>query len=485
MSGRRRILMGTGTGVALVLLYVLLSAESGIRIPDKSSLPQAPGGVDWSAVEKEVSRDLIPYLRINTVRGNERAGALFLKAILEKNGIAARLVTFPGAPERAALVAELPGNKSDGGIILANHIDVVEANAAEWIVPPFSGTVKDGRIYGRGAIDMKGMGMMQLYAFILLKRMKVNLERKVMFLATADEESFGPYGAKYLTTTKKEIFQGYKYLWNEGGIGTKDVAFPGSRVFNLQYAEKGILWLKVKAKGTSGHGSTPHPRYAAADLLHFLREVEEMESGIKITAETAAFFRQVGEKAPFPNSFFLKRSRNFLVQKILAPIIQKNRHLTAMTSNTRSFTGLSTEKGGINVITSGAEGTIDIRLLPGNTPEEYLARLKKLADPHGVEIEVMSSTSPTQSPIDSEMFGVMARTAMENAPDAVVAPFLSPGSTDSAHYRAIGLECFGLMPALVNSDDLDGIHGKNENVSLENLRMGTKVIFEAVNGMNR
>ncbi|MBI3396128.1 MAG: M20/M25/M40 family metallo-hydrolase, partial [Spirochaetia bacterium] len=260
---------------------------------------------------------------------------------------------------------------------------------------------------------------------------------------------------------------------------------PGSLIFNLNYAEKGLLWLKLKATGSSGHGHSPHVRYAALDMLEFLDAVRHMESGPVIGDETALFFYQLGEASSFPNSFLLKRSRNAVVKQVLSLFINKNRFLRSMTSNTRTVTGFHADESGINVIANQATANLDIRLLPGVAPKAYLERIVRLAKQYNVEVQVAGMNEATASPIKSDFFKVLGRVAMQNVPGAVVAPFLSPGGTDCAYFRKIDMDCYGLIPILADSDELDGLHGKNESITEDNLRLGTRIIFETLIGMNR
>ncbi len=472
------------TLLCVLILYVVLNFETEIQIAKEGSYPTPKENIDWNQISGIAANDLQGFLKIQSVRGREREACIYLQKILSREGISSRLIEYPGKPDRTNLIAELPGTSDIGGIILTNHVDVVEANPKEWNLHPFSGTNVNGRIHGRGAVDMKGMAVMQLHAFIQIKKSNLKLKRKLMFLAIADEESRSAYGAKFLVEKHPEIFKGYEYVLNEGGVGTKDVAIKGSKVFNLQYAEKGILWLKIISKGISGHGSTPYPRYATLELMKFLLDLQNMETGVTITDETSKFFHQMGVASSFPNSFFLKRAKNPIVRAILSGIITGNRHLRAMTSNTRSITSLNTEKAGPNVITDRAEAVIDVRLLPGMTPEVYLSKIQALSKDRDIQIEVLIQEPPTVSDIDGKLFQILAAVAMKNEPGTVVTPFLSPGTTDSNYLRRIGLKCYGLIPAIMTSDEIDGIHGKNESITIENLKLGTKIIYEMIYGMN-
>jgi acetylornithine deacetylase/succinyl-diaminopimelate desuccinylase-like protein len=475
--------------ILTITFFLFNCSGDPIKIADPNSIPKLMINPDWSSKSSEIVKILQDYLKIPTVRGKENEASIFLQNILKNEGISSTLIPCPGNPERSNLIAELipesPITKK--GIILINHTDVVEANSSEWTQPPFSGALVNDRIYGRGAIDMKGMGIMELMAFIELKRNKFPIQRKIMFLALADEETGGECGSELLTKNYQALFKDYEFAINEGGVGTKNVVINGSKIFNIQYAEKGVIWLDVKSKGISGHGSTPNKEYASLNLIRFLEEIQSLEKSPTFTPETEKFFYQLGTISDFPNSFLLKRTGNFIVKKLMTNTIQNNRHLSAMTYNTSSITGLKTEsmsQKGYNVIDNEALAKIDFRILPGTNSKDYLTLIENVAKKYNIEIIPSVINDPTSSPISGEMFQVLARIAINNVPDAIITPFLSPGATDSKFFRDIGIKCYGLIPALLESEDIDTMHGKNENISIENLILGTKILFETLSALN-
>lgn len=469
--------------ISLFFLYVIIDTGPSLSI---TKLPtRKEKEIDWKAENQKTVKLLQKLIKAKTIRGNEILAVNILVDFFAKEGIQTRTIPMGGDKNRPILIAILsPQTQTkEKGLIFANHLDVVEANAEEWKVPPFEGKIVDNRIYGRGAIDMKGMAAMEAVAFSLIKRMKIKLKRPLMYLALPDEESGGG-GAKFMAINHKEMFKNYQWMINEGGIGTDGVAIPNTKMFNIQYAEKGSLWLKVKANGKSGHGSSPAKNYALSDLIEFLKRVQNMEKGVTITKETESFFYQLGEASKFPNSFFLKRAANFFIKPIISGVIKKNRHLRAMTSNTRSLTGVQTPHSGINVISGEATGTIDMRLLPGVDPMEYFARLKELGKDLSLSMTIVEKATATSSPISSKAFQTLASVVLRNRPEATISPLMSPGLTDSTIFRRIGLECYGLIPGLFNALDIEGMHGKNENISIDNLEMGTKILYEFLEEMN-
>ncbi|PJZ55223.1 M20/M25/M40 family metallo-hydrolase [Leptospira adleri] len=439
--------------------------------------------VNWEERTNEAVRILQDLIRIRTERKNEIEVVRYLQALLQKEGIPSRIYASKEHPEHANLVAVLEPKKPNDlkGIILGNHSDVVEADATEWTVPPYSGQVVDGKIYGRGALDMKGLAVMQLVAFLELKRSNVELKRKVMFLSLADEESGSVWGARYMAKEHKNIFENYDTMLNEGGVATKDVGIPGSTIFNIQYAEKGNLWIKLRAKGQSGHGSAPTSDYATLNLIRFYEEVLRYDVGVRITDETRAYFYQLGKVASFPTSFFLKNASNPFIKPFLTGTLKKSKHLAAMTSNTKAITGIESLEGdGYNVLSGETLGKLDIRVLPGFDTKDYFEKIREIAKTYGVEAEIIDEIGPDDSPLEDELFQILANVSVSKIPGSVAAPFMSSGKTDNARFRRIGIRCYGLNPAILTSKDTETLHGKDENISIENLKLGSMILFETL-----
>ncbi|MDV6234844.1 M20/M25/M40 family metallo-hydrolase [Leptospira ellisii] len=439
--------------------------------------------VDWNKRNEEAAKILQDLIRIKSVRSNELEVALYLQKLLRKEGIPSKIYASKKHPTRANLVAVLEPRRPyiNKGIILGNHVDVVEADASEWSVPPFEGRIVNSRIYGRGALDMKGLAVMQLMAFLELKRSEVPIDRQVMFLSLADEESGSMHGARYMIREHADLFKDYEWMLNEGGVATKDVGIPGATIFNIQYAEKGNLWLKLKAKGASGHGSVPVAEYSALNLIRFYEKVLEFDTSIRITDETRTYFYQLGSVASFPTSFFLKNASNPLIRPLLSGTLRKNKHLSAMTSNTKAITGIRTEEGeGYNVLAGETFGKLDIRILPGFDTLEYAEKIREIAKPFGIEVEIFDEIGPDLSPLEDELFQILANVSVSKIPKSVAAPFLSAGKTDNARFRRIGIRCYGLNPAILEAKDTETLHGKDENISLENLKLGSMILFETL-----
>src|SRR6266498_1344153 len=306
--------------------------------PTRVALIAAPGAAEWKALGDEATALLSQYLRINTTNppGNEIAGARWLADVLRRDGIEAR--TFEPAPGKANLYARLGGDGSARPLILLNHMDVVLASPEYWTVDPFSGVAKDGYVWGRGALDMKGEAITQLMTLLTLKRAGVPLKRDVIFLATADEEIGGGVGAGWFVEHHRDIVQDAEFLLNEGGTIRTD-ASGRIEYYGVGTTEKSPFWLNVTAHGTAGHGSRPTPDNPVHRLVRALSRITAYQTPLVVTPAAERYFRDLS---------------------------------TIETDPARRA--------------ALADAVLDVRLLPGQDPQAFLADLVKVVGASGVEI---------------------------------------------------------------------------------------------------
>lgn len=440
--------------------------------------------IDWESIQIEASDILTALIQIPTVRKDEVKAALYIQKILEKEGIQAKLIPHPEFPDKVSVVAEIGPESSENGVILLNHLDVVEVEEAKWKFPPFSGELKDGLIQGRGALDMKGMATMQLMSFIMMNRMQFKLTNKIMFLAVPDEESGGKLGAQFLLEKHAYLFDGYKFILNEGGFGIKDLPNPGNNIFNIQTAEKGVLGIEFLSEGQSGHGSMPDTNYSSLNMLRFLEELQTIQK-FELTPQSIEFFQTLASFYDFPQSFLLSRLQNPLIQKLIGNKVREKKSTNAMVSNTVSITKIETETLGHNVIPAKTTAYTDIRVLPGVDPETLFQEVQGMAKKYNITAEMKISSVPTQSSSDTNLFDILSSVLKDNVKDAAVTQYLSPGATDSRFFREKGFECYGIVPILIPMEEVSMLHGVDESISLENLKLGTKVLFETLVGFNQ
>jgi acetylornithine deacetylase/succinyl-diaminopimelate desuccinylase-like protein len=284
--------------------------------------------VDWREVSEEATDILSRYIAVDTSNppGNEEAAALFLADILRREGLEPRL--YQAAPNRANLSVRLPGDGNKRAFILLNHTDVVPAEPPFWQEPPFAGTVRDGVIWGRGALDMKGMAVMELMTFLLLKRHSIPLKRDVVFLALADEEAGGDAGVVWMDHHHPEVMDA-EYVLNEGGYGFTELLGVRRPIFNCSISEKAPLWLKLRAHGSPGHGSVPHDDNSLERLVRALNRVQGWRHPITVLPETELYLRGLHEGGFLPE---------MPGESALAQTAQSNPVVRAILTNTVSVT---------------------------------------------------------------------------------------------------------------------------------------------------
>jgi acetylornithine deacetylase/succinyl-diaminopimelate desuccinylase-like protein len=420
---------------------------------------------------------LSQYLQIDTTNppGNEMRGVEFFAHIFEKESIVYK--TYEASAGRASIKAMIPGTGEKGAIILLNHIDVVPARADEWSVHPFSGEVKDGFIHGRGALDMKGQGILELLAFLEVKRKGLTPCRDIIFLAVADEEAGAQNGVAYLLNNYADDFQADLVI-NEGGFGLHNLV-PERPLFMISTAEKGVCRAKLTCTGSPGHGSMPHGDNALEKLVGGLNRLLAKENPVIITPLIAEYFRQLGTEWEFLKPYIEDGQSGTLIEVLSQNGIIDIPQMAALLKNTISLNRMNAGDK-INVIPSRAEAELDIRLLPGTDPDAILAEIKELLSDDGIKVESWQRHRATESPMDTEDFSIIKDVHLEHFPNALVVSSLLVGASDSRFFRDKGIPCYGVGPILISLEDLKRIHGIDERVSEENMVKGTRVYMDIV-----
>lgn len=465
----------------LALSPVILCACSVTPARDLGALrPQTAArlaAVDWPAVGQESVAWLSAYLQVDTTNppGNETRGAEFLRAILAKEGIDGEILEF--APGRGSLVARLAGSGQDKPLCLMSHIDVVTAEIDKWQAGrgPLSGAIAEGHVWGRGALDMKGQGILELAAMVQLKRQRVPLRRDLVLLAVADEE-VDNLGTRYLIE-KHWPRIGCSHLLNEGGIGVRDVVYPGQTVFGVSVAEKGLLWLKMTAHGKAGHGSTQLPGRAPDRLLQALDKLRARQMVAEVHPSLYESLAAAGRQGGGATGYVLQRP--WLVNKLAVGTLMNEPGSRAMLANTCSITGFSGMHQP-NVVPSEVSAQLDCRLLPGHKPATLLKELQSLVADDQVSWEILHQAEATESPTDDPLFLALARHVLIGRGDAAVGPLLSVGFTDSMYARQIGVRAYGFMPVAVTRQLAETMHGADERVPIAEFQRGIKVLYGAL-----
>jgi acetylornithine deacetylase/succinyl-diaminopimelate desuccinylase-like protein len=422
--------------------------------------------IDWDATTNEVVDLLSRYIRVNTSNppGNESAAVEFLEPILAAEGIPTE--RYEPVPGRESLRGVLRGDGSAAPLILLNHTDVVPVEHEFWSVDPFAGIVQEGYVWGRGALDMKGMGVIELMAVLLLKRLNVPLRRDVVFFAIADEEAGSDVGVEWFGRHHPELLRA-AYCINEGSYGWSDMLGSTRPIFGFAPTEKGPCWLQLRVEGPPGHGSLPHDQNALGVLAHALCRIDSWQRPRVILPELRPFFDELGRAGLLPTDDPSELER----------VIRGDRMLNAITTNTISLT---TCHAGIkaNVIPGLAEASLDCRLLPGTDHRAWVRQVEAVVDDARVAVQLMFQAETEPSDPDSEAMRVAAEVVHDYDETALFVPTISSWFTDSRVCRRLGVPSYGFIPFLLTAEDLAGIHGHNERLSIENLRLGSQILFE-------
>jgi acetylornithine deacetylase/succinyl-diaminopimelate desuccinylase-like protein len=445
------------------------------------------GELLWE-VKDEVVKLLSDLIRFDTTNppGNETVAAEYLAHTLDAEGL--KCEVFESAPGRGSVVTRLKGDGDGPGLLLLSHLDVVTADPKDWSVPPFEGVVKDGFVWGRGALDMKSLTAIEVMALKLLKRQSARLSGDVVLAATADEEKGGDAGAGWLVKNYPKKVSA-DYVINEFAGPAMPVG--GKNLFPVQTAEKGVLWLKIRAKGSPGHGSKP----SSADnaVMRINRVVEKLGNyrAKTVLVPTVQEYLAILARED-------KRVRRLLNRLLEEPectdaILDKLSRVDSFLAEdvgamVRMTLAPTMVHGGVkeNVIPSECEAVFDCRVLPGQSTGEAQELVKHLLRDAGLDrlkFEVVHAAEPSESPTDTPLFRRIVEVLNMFDAGCSVAPFLLTGSTDSRFFRQQGSVCYGFQPFLADMGYAEmwrTVHGVDERISVKNLVFGTTVLYNVV-----
>lgn len=413
---------------------------------------------DWKPIAAELTQLLSGLIRIDTTNppGNETAAAQFIATSLRQEGLAPEVLE--SGPGRGNVFCRIPAPGSDD-LTLLSHLDVVGAGEG-WEHDPFGGELIDGFVWGRGAIDCKGLTAMELMVTKLVVRLDWKLKRGLTFGATADEESGGKYGAGWLVDNRPDLIT--PYVINEGG--GIELQIGDRRYYPCQTGEKGGLRLQLTVRGTGGHAARPTPSNPILLMGRVLTELAALELPVRITDTVRQFLAGIGVTADGPYPPGTEQDIRAMIKDTISPTILR-----------------AGER--INVIPPEASLSIDARLLPGSDPRKLIEEIRaRLASIPGVEIVEMNSAPGVEAPCESPLFDCIADAVANADPGATVVPYLSVGGTDAKHLSRLGARVYGFMP--IRQDDTvpveDLVHSTNERLSVANLVFGTRMLLDVV-----
>jgi len=410
----------------------------------------------------------IPSVNHGEGQGDEKAMAEYVASKLAEVGIKSELIET--APNRVNLVAKVEGaDQSRPGLVLHGHIDVVPANAADWSVDPFSGVIKDGFIWGRGAVDMKDMDAMILATVRMWQRIGYKPPRNILLAFFADEEAGSNYGSRWLVKHRPEIFDGYSEAVSE--VGGFSVTITGEhRLYLIEAAQKGIQWMKLTAEGTAGHGSFINRNNAVTKVADAVARIGAYEWPQLETKTSNVFFRKIAELTG--DKYDPKN-----VKPLLHHLGDAVKMLGATISNTANPTML--EAGyKVNVIPQSASAMVDGRFLPGYE-NQLQETVKKLAGDE-IEIEILTRDIALEVEFAGPLVKAMCDAISGEDSAGIPVPYLMSGGTDNKALHDLGIVGYGFSP-LKLPKDLDFFalfHGVDERVPIDGLKFGVRVLYE-------
>jgi acetylornithine deacetylase/succinyl-diaminopimelate desuccinylase-like protein len=432
--------------------------------------------VDRSAEEKEAESLLVRYLRIDTQNppGNETNGARFLQEIFRKEGIETRLLGSD--PKRQSLYAVLRSGTNAPALVLMHHIDTVPATATEWSVAPFSGERAGGYIWGRGALDIKSLGIAWMSAILELKRSKAKLSRDIVYLAVADEEAGGARGAEEVLTRHPELFRNVYVVLNEGG--SNETIVDRVSVFGIEIAQKVPLWLRLRTTGPAGHGSSPPDDAGSVTrLLEILAAVRAIPFENQVVPEAHRYLQLLSAVKPGRKGELLRNLPSSVEEPDFAEVVSPG--YRSLLRNTLAITTIHAGDS-VNSIPATASATIDIRLVPGSATVPLLEKIRRIAgDDAHVEVLLDGQPSPP-APVEHPAYAAISSVMKASSPSALVVPLVSSGTSDSRFFRQRGIVAYGVSPFKVNYYDADTVHGVDERIRIVFFAEGVRLAREIV-----
>jgi len=438
--------------------------------------------VNWSALENEAAALLQQYLRIDTSNppGHELQAARWWAE--QAAGLGIETTIQPVGEGRANFIARFPAavEKVHPPLLLTHHMDVVPADETAWHYPPFRGVMADGFIYGRGALDIKSLGILHWLALKAHWLHGSRFNRDIYFVALSDEE----VASQGVKTLLRDIY--YRSLWhnatvwNEGGLGIIDNTL-GRTLFTVAVSEKQLLWLKLIAHGRGGHGSAPHRQNANLILVEALHRVAQWKRSPTLTPVAKAMLEAIANNLPRPLQRFWQEINHVPGGGKVLQYWLRDPLLRSVLYDTISINVI---RGGgtVNMIPRRAEAVLDCRLLPSTDSAQFILELNHLINDERVELEVIEAPSPSGvTPWDTPFFESLREILLDVVPDALIVPALLSGVSDSRFFRANRMDVYGIHPIIVEQKDAQSIHGADERISLTNLRMGAQVIYNLLN----
>ncbi|MFM9141559.1 MAG: M20/M25/M40 family metallo-hydrolase [Actinomycetota bacterium] len=418
----------------------------------------------------EICRDLIriPSVNYGDGRGDEAEVSRYVQRKLQEVGISAEI--FESAPNRCNVIANIPGSdRSLPGLVMNGHLDVVPASAEDWTVDPFSADVKDGCIWGRGAVDMKDMDAMMLGIFRLWARHNFQPKRSIVLAFFADEEAGGIFGSRWMVENHPEIFSRCSEAVSE--VGGFSVTLRNSkRVYLIETSQKGIEWLNLTAKGVAGHGSLLNENNAVTRISKAVTEIGEYRWPQRLTRTNKKLFQKISEITGIPYN-----EEN--LQPLLDQLGPAAKMIGATLKNTANPTMLNAGYKA-NVIPQTASAVIDGRTVPGFEPE-LIVTLREIIG-EDIEINAIVSDIPLEAEFEVDLVDKMKAALYAEDPEGIAVPYVLSGGTDNKALARLAIKGYGFSPLKLPSeiDFMALFHGVDERIPIESLKFGARTLYK-------
>lgn len=433
----------------------------------------------FTELKEETANFLSELIKINTSNppGNEINAARYLSEFLKSTGIKTEIIE--SAPGRGNFIARLKGKNHGPRLLLLSHLDVVPARPQEWELDPFGGLIKDGFIWGRGALDCKHLVTMEVFILKLLAEERLPQRGDLILAATADEEMGGKWGVKWLVENCYDKIAA-DYVINEGA--GPPLKIRGKEIYTIQTAEKGPLWIKIRVGGIPGHASLPGiGDNAILKMNQIIQRLQQFPVRIHLHPVVREFSQGIAEVLKFPGSVEEPNLEEFIdwVSSIEPSLAVLMRAMTRTTLTPTIIQGGTKE----NVIPSNCELTLDCRIMPGETPDLIMKNLREaLCGIESLNLEIEKGNPPNESSAETGFFHLVREVITKYTPGSRVLPLMLTGATDSRYLRPRAV-CYGVEPMkadLPPEEMMRMVHGINERISIDNLIFGTSVLYEIV-----
>src|SRR5215472_6299593 len=431
--------------------------------------------VDGASSVTQFASDLIRFDTANRGGGDcsERAAAEYVAGALADAGLDP--VVLESAPGRANVVVRVAGrDRRAAAILVHGHLDVVPADPAVWSVPPFSGEVRDGVLWGRGAVDMKNFVAVMLALVNQWSRNERQPERDLVLAFTADEEDTAVYGARFLVEQHAELFAGCSEAIGESG-GFTFHAGPDLRLYPIASAERGTAWLRLTARGTAGHGSKPNRDNAVARLAETITRIAEYRWPVRLIPTVQAAVDAISAAVGADSAQLAQLAADGDAVALLDKLGPASALVAGTVRNSANPTMLQAGEK-VNVIPAEAVGYVDGRTLAGHEAE-FSATMDKLTGP-AVTWEYQHSSPALEAPIDTPLARAMAAALVAEDPGGIPVPYCMSGGTDAKEFSRLGIRCYGFTPLVLprGYEYFAMFHGVDERVPLSALRSAVRVL---------